>query len=76
MTRERINAQRAMTLHKRVLLIVVNKETLDATGHLKHKACFVGTILGNVGSPPTIDLIGVINALDRYGYRLIKNSDG
>ena len=71
MTRVRNDAQYAVTLQKVVLSIVVNKETLDATGHPKWKESFVRTTLGN-GYPPTMDLIGVINALDKYGYRLIK----
>jgi TRAP transporter TAXI family solute receptor len=72
MTRARNDAQYATTLQKLVLSIITNKENLDSTGHPKWKTSFVRTTLGNVGYRPTTDLIGVINALDSYGYRLIK----
>ena len=72
MTRARNEAEYATTLQKLVLCIIANKEHLDATGHPKWKTSFVRTTLGSVGYRPTTDLIGVINALDSYGYRLIK----
>lgn len=72
MTRQRNDLEYAATLQKLVLSILVNKENLDSTGHPKWKSSFVRSTLGNAGYRPTTDVIQIFNALDSYGYRLIK----
>jgi hypothetical protein len=73
MTRPRNDLEYAATLQKLVLSVLVNKEQLDSTGHPKWKSSFVRSILAaNVGYRPATDVIQIFNALDSYGYRLIK----
>jgi uncharacterized protein len=72
MTRNRDQRDYIATLQKLVLSILVNKEYLDKTGHPKWKDSFVRSILGNVGYPPTADLIELYNILESVGYRVIK----
>lgn len=72
MTRNRDERDYASTLQKLVLSILVNKETLDATGHPKWKDSYVRSTLGGVGYRPTTDVIQLYNILDSVGYRIIK----
>ena len=72
MTRNRDERDYATTLQKLVLAILVNKETLDSTGHPKWKDSYVRSTLGNVGYRPTTDVIQLYNTLDSVGYRIIK----
>lgn len=72
MTRNRDDADFAVTLQKLVLAILVNKENLDANGHPKWKDSYVRSTLGSVGYRPTTDVILLYNTLDSAGYRIIK----
>jgi uncharacterized protein len=72
MTRNRAENDYASVLQKLVLAILVNKETLDLTGHPKWKDSFVRSIMGNAGYQPTNEIIQIFNALDKNGYRIIK----
>ncbi|HEY7217764.1 MAG TPA: TAXI family TRAP transporter solute-binding subunit [Candidatus Binatia bacterium] len=72
MTRNRDERDYAATLQKLVLAILVNKETLDSTGHPKWKDSYVRSTLGSVGYRPTTDVIQLYNVLDSIGYRIIR----
>lgn len=72
MTRNRGEDDYVAALQKLVLSILVNKELLDATGHPKWKDSFVRSIPANVGYRPAMEVIQIYNALDKYGYRIIK----
>jgi TRAP transporter TAXI family solute receptor len=72
MTRARNDLQYVATLQKLVLSILVNKEMLDATGHAKWKSSFVRSVPHEGGYQPASDIIQMLNALDSYGYRVIK----
>jgi uncharacterized protein len=72
MTRNRAESDYASALQKLVLSILVNKEYLDSTGHPKWKDSFVRSMPGNVGYQPANEVIQIYNALDNYGYRIIK----
>jgi uncharacterized protein len=72
MTRNRDERDYAATLQKLVLAILVNKESLDSTGHPKWKDSYVRSTLGSVGYRPTTDVIQLYNILDSAGYRIIK----
>ena len=72
MTRNRLESDYATTLQKLVLVILLNKESLDSTGHPKWKDSFVRSALGNVGYRPATDVIQLYNILDNAGYRIIK----
>ncbi|MGE5216904.1 MAG: TAXI family TRAP transporter solute-binding subunit [Chloroflexota bacterium] len=72
MTRNRLDSEYAAVLQKLVLLILLNKETLDSTGHPKWKDSFVRSPLGDVGYRPATDIIQLYNILDNAGYRIIK----
>jgi len=72
MTRNRSEADYVSTLQKLMLLILLNKESLDATGHPKWKNSFVRQAMGEVGYRPVTDLIRLYNLLDKAGYRILK----
>jgi hypothetical protein len=72
MTRNRAETDYASMLQKFVLLVLLNKEYLDSTGHPKWKDSFVRSPLGNVGYRPTSEVIQIYNILDNAGYRIIK----
>ena len=72
MTRNRPDNDYASTLQRLVLSILANKESLNTTGHPKWKDSFVRSTLGNAGYRPATEVIQIYNALDGYGYRIIK----
>jgi uncharacterized protein len=72
MTRNRAENDYAATLQKLVLLILINKESLNANGHPKWKDSFVRSALSDVGYQPTTEIIQLYNMLDSAGYRIIK----
>ncbi len=72
MTRNRAEHDYASTLQKLVLLILLNKQSLDSTGHPKWKDSFLRSTLGDVGYRPTTEIIQLYNMLDNAGYRIIK----
>ena len=72
MTRNRDDKDYVSTVQRLVLSILVNKELLDRTGHPKWKDSFVRSIPGTVGYRPATEVIQIFNALDGYGYRIIK----
>jgi hypothetical protein len=72
MTRNRDQSDYSAILQKLVLSILVNKEYLDANGHPKWKDSFVRSTNGNVGYPPTTEVILFYNILDKAGYRIIR----
>jgi len=72
MTRNRSENEYVSTMQKLVLSILVNKELLDTTGHPKWKDSFVRSTPGNAGYRPAIEVIQIYNALDGYGYRIIR----
>ncbi len=72
MTRNRTEKDFIATVQKLLLSILVNKAVLDATGHPKWKDSFVRSIPPGVGYLPAMEVIQIYNALDDYGYRVIK----
>ena len=72
MTRNRDERDYVMTLQKLVLSLLINKETLDLTGHPKWNESYIRSTLGAAGYRPTTDVIQIYNVLDNLGYRLIK----
>ena len=72
MTRNRNDRDFAVNLQKLVLSILVNKQTLDSSGHPKWKDSYIRSTLGDVGFRPTTDAIQLYNNLDSIGYRIIK----
>jgi hypothetical protein len=59
-------------VQKLVLSILINKEYLDASGHPKWKDSFVRSMPGSVGYQPANEVIQIYNALENYGYRIIR----
>jgi uncharacterized protein len=73
MTRNRNDRDFGVNLQKLVLSILLNKETLDSSGHPKWKDSYIrSTLSGDVGFRPTTDVIQLYNNLDSIGYRIIK----
>jgi uncharacterized protein len=72
MTRNRGESDYVLSVQKLVLSILINKDYLDSTGHPKWKDSFVRSTPGNVGYQPANEVIQIYNALDNYGYRIIK----
>jgi len=73
MTRNRNDRDFGVNLQKLVLSILLNKETLDSSGHPKWKDSYIrSTLSGDVGFRPTTDVIQLYNNLDSMGYRIIK----
>jgi hypothetical protein len=72
MTRNRNDRDFAVDLQKLVLLILVNKEKLDSSGHPKWKDSYIRSTLGDAGFRPTTEVIQLYNTLDSIGYRIIK----
>jgi TRAP transporter TAXI family solute receptor len=72
MTRNRGESDYVLSVQKLVLSILINKDYLDSTGHPKWKDSFVRSMPGNVGYQPANEVIEIYNALDNYGYRIIK----
>jgi uncharacterized protein len=72
MTRERDDREYVTTLQKLLIAILLNKETLDSTGHPKWKSSFIRSIVGNAGFRPAVDVLQIFNVLDESGYRIIK----
>jgi TRAP transporter TAXI family solute receptor len=72
MTRERDDRQYVKTLQKLLIAILLNKETLDSTGHPKWKSSFIRSIVGNAGYRPAVDVLQIFDVLDEGGYRIIK----
>jgi hypothetical protein len=59
-------------LQKLLIAILLNKETLDSTGHPKWKSSFIRSIVGNAGYRPAVDGLQIFNVLEGSGYRIIK----
>ena len=72
MTRNRGDAEYVATIQKLVLLILTQKDELDANGHPKWKDSFIRSTQGAISYAPAADAIQLYNALDSLGYRLIK----
>lgn len=72
MTRNRAENDYISTVQRLVLLILTQKEQLDATGHPKWKDSFVRSTQHNIGYGPAIEVIQLYNNLDSIGYRIIK----
>jgi TRAP transporter TAXI family solute receptor len=72
MTRNRAENDYISTVQRLVLLILTQKEQLDATGHPKWKDSFVRSTQDNIGYGPAIEVIQLYNNLDSIGYRIIK----
>lgn len=72
MTREGGDREYVATLQKLLITILLNKETLDSTGHPKWKSSFVRSILGSASYRPAVEIIQMFNVLDSTGYRIIK----
>ena len=72
MTRNRAEKDYVSTLQRLILLILSQKEYLDANGHPKWKDSFLRSTQDTIGYRPAIDLIQLYNTLDSYGYRIIK----
>jgi TRAP transporter TAXI family solute receptor len=72
MTRERDDRQYVKTLQKLLIAILLNKETLDSTGHPKWKSSFIRSIVGNAGYRPAVDVLQIFDVLDEGGYRINK----
>jgi uncharacterized protein len=72
MTRNRAESDYASTVQRLVLLILSQKENLDATGHPKWRDSFVRSMQDNIGYRPAVEVIQLYNMLDSIGYRIIK----
>ncbi|HUD00555.1 MAG TPA: TAXI family TRAP transporter solute-binding subunit [Candidatus Polarisedimenticolaceae bacterium] len=72
MTRERNDREYVATLQKLLIAILLNKETLDSTGHPKWKNSFIRSIVGNAGYRPAVDVLQIFDVLEGSGYRIIK----
>ena len=72
MTRNRAETEYVSAMQRLVLLILSQKEQLDATGHPKWKDSFVRSTQENIGYRPAVEVIQLYNVLDRIGYRIIK----
>ena len=72
MTRNRTENDYISTVQRLVLLVLTQKEQLDATGHPKWKDSFVRSTQRNIGYRPAIEVIQLFNNLDSIGYRIIK----
>jgi uncharacterized protein len=72
MTRNRDDKDYVTAIQKLVLLILSQKEYLDANGHPKWKDSFVRSTQSNIGYAPAADVIQLYNVLDSIGYRIIK----
>jgi len=72
MTRNRSENDFVSALQRLVLLILSQKEHLDATGHPKWKDSFVRSTQENIGYRPAVEVIQLYNVLDSMGYRIIK----
>ncbi|HEV8342990.1 MAG TPA: TAXI family TRAP transporter solute-binding subunit [Candidatus Binatia bacterium] len=59
-------------MQKLVLSVLNGREYLEANGHPKWKSSIVRFYFPNVGYEPTNQIIQVFNALDSYGYKIIK----
>jgi hypothetical protein len=71
-TRERNDREYVATLQKLVIAILLNKETLDSTGHPKWKNSFIRSNIGNAGYRPAVDVLQIFDVLEASGYRIIK----
>lgn len=72
MTRNRGENDYVSTVQRLVLLILTQKEQLDATGHPKWKDSFVRSTQESIGYGPAAEVIQLYNNLDSIGYRIIK----
>jgi uncharacterized protein len=72
MTRNRGENDFVSAMQRLVLLILSQKEHLDATGHPKWKDSFVRSAQENIGYAPAVEVIQLYNVLDSIGYRIIK----
>ena len=72
MTRNRSESDYVSTMQRLVLLILSEKDHLDATGHPKWKDSFVRSAQENIGYRPAVEVIQLYNVLDSIGYRIIK----
>lgn len=72
MTRNRAESDYVSTMQRLVLLILSQKENLDANGHPKWKDSFVRSTQDNIGYRPAVEVIQLYNVLDGIGYRIIK----
>lgn len=72
MTRNRDDKDYVAAMQKLVLLILSQKDYLDANGHPKWKDSFVRSTQANIGYAPAADVIRLYNVLDSIGYRIIK----
>jgi hypothetical protein len=72
MTRNRAENDFVYTMQRFVLLILSQKEHLDAVGHPKWKDSFVRSTQENIGYRPAVEVIQLYNVLDSIGYRIIK----
>ena len=72
MTRNRAENDYVSTMQRLVLVILSQKEYLDASGHPKWKDSFVRSTQDDFGYRPAIEVIQLYNVLDSIGYRIIK----
>jgi hypothetical protein len=72
MTRNRAENDFVYTMQRFVLLILSQKEHLDAVGHPKWKDSFVRSTQDTIGYRPAVEVIQLYNVLDSIGYRIIK----
>jgi hypothetical protein len=72
MTRNRAEKDFISVLQRLVLLILTQKEQLDATGHPKWKDSFVRSTQEHIGYRPATEVIQLYNNLESIGYRIIK----
>ncbi|MGH7798453.1 MAG: TAXI family TRAP transporter solute-binding subunit [Candidatus Binatia bacterium] len=72
MTRNRAENDYVSAVQRLVLLILTQKEHLDATGHPKWKDSFVRSTQESIGYRPATEVIHLYNNLDSMGYRIMK----
>jgi TRAP transporter TAXI family solute receptor len=72
MTRNRADPEYIGTIQKLILLILTQKDYLDANGHPKWKDSFIRSTQGAISYAPAAEAIQLYNALDSIGYRIIK----
>jgi TRAP transporter TAXI family solute receptor len=72
MTRNRMEQDFISQLQRLVLVILTEKDELDASGHPKWKDSFVRSTQEHIGYRPALEVIQLYNNLDSIGYRIIK----
>jgi TRAP transporter TAXI family solute receptor len=72
MTAARADPEYAAAVQSLILAILAGKEQLDASGHPKWRSSFVRSVHPLFTYRPAAEAIEIFNALDSYGYKIIR----